>query len=105
MHWARVGPRIVLPTRETFAPNLVLTQERTMLFQGDRGPKGVQGEKGVKGQEGPTGEQVILQNTGGGFCCYMCTCMHACTKRETERDACLSAVVRTFIDFHRLSFL
>lgn len=36
-----------------------VAEEHVMLFQGERGLKGVQGEKGVKGQEGPPGEQVM----------------------------------------------
>uniref|UniRef100_A0A8C7VCG9 Collagen, type VII, alpha 1 n=1 Tax=Oncorhynchus mykiss TaxID=8022 RepID=A0A8C7VCG9_ONCMY len=36
----------------------------SLLYQGDRGPKGVQGEKGLKGNDGPAGEQGLRGEPG-----------------------------------------
>lgn len=75
-----------------------------MLFQGDRGLKGVQGEKGVKGQEGPPGEQVIFYNTGCCFCCNLCTHVHAYTKRVREMLLSLPFESLSVIDFNDCAF-
>lgn len=39
---------------------VVVIYNCSLLYQGDRGPKGGQGEKGLKGSDGPAGEQVRL---------------------------------------------